>query len=357
MPITDVIVESKIKKSFRVDQLKSMFDLPIENKLSHNWHIELPIEDSEWQVGIITGPSGSGKSTIAKAIFGDFVHSGFAWPSDKAVVDAFPDGEKCQDIVSALNSVGFSSPSSWLKPFNVLSNGEKFRCELARAIIEYKNNPYFVIDEFTSVVDRDVAKIGSFAVSKAVRRTGGKLIALSCHYDIIDWLEPDWVFDMRDLSFRRGRLRRPEIKLEINTVDRSLWQIFSKHHYLSANLHKASQCYGCFWKKNMVAFAAILPLTGFKNTRRVHRIVVLPDYQGCGIAKVFLNFLGRHYRNNGQSLHITSSHPAVIHGLKRSVEWKAIAFKKFGCKVKKVTSSTGTDGRFGVVTASFKYNG
>lgn len=80
----------------------------------------------------------------------------------------------------------------WLKPYNVLSNGEKMRVDLARALLE---KDFVVFDEFTSVVDRQVAKVACIAVNKAVKKTNKKFIAVSCHKDIIEWLQPDWIFD------------------------------------------------------------------------------------------------------------------------------------------------------------------
>lgn len=105
-----------------------------------------------------------------------------------------------QDITRTLTSVGLASVPSWLKPYAVLSNGEKMRCDLARAILSDKD--LFVFDEFTSVVDRNVAKIGSFAMQKAIRKTNKRFIAVTCHYDVEDWLLPDWVFDTNSMTFR-----------------------------------------------------------------------------------------------------------------------------------------------------------
>ena len=59
----------------------------------------------------------------------------------------------------------------WLRPFHVLSNGEQFRATIARALAESaKGRELVVIDEFTSVVDRTVAQIGSAAIAKTIRR-------------------------------------------------------------------------------------------------------------------------------------------------------------------------------------------
>jgi len=47
------------------------------------------------------------------------------------------------------------------------------------------------------VVDRQIAKIGALAFAKNWRRNKGKkVVLLSCHYDIIEWLQPDWVYDV-----------------------------------------------------------------------------------------------------------------------------------------------------------------
>ena len=40
------------------------------------------------------------------------------------------------------------------------------------------------MDEFTSVVDRQVAQIGAHAIQKYVRKHGRQFVAVSCHYDI-----------------------------------------------------------------------------------------------------------------------------------------------------------------------------
>ena len=103
------------------------------------------------------------------------------------------------EITNTFNSVGLGSVTSWLKPYHVLSNGEKMRVNLAYNLLS--NTDLIVFDEFTSVVDRDIAKTTSLAVQKNIRRTNKKFIAISCHFDIINWLMPDWVYNTDDGSF------------------------------------------------------------------------------------------------------------------------------------------------------------
>src|SRR5579884_2962118 len=244
----DVTVSCPVHDSFRVRQVAGMFDLPVTTSRSEFFRVELPDLTDDWQIGLVVGPSGSGKTTVARRAFGDAFYRPRAWPRNRAVIDGFGD-LPIKQIIRTLSAVGFSSPPAWLKPYHVLSNGERFRCDLARALLTAKR-PLVVFDEFTSVVDRTVAKVGSAAVAKAIRggrfdrlTAGGfddhmhgnrrrKFVAVSCHYDIAEWLEPDWVVDMASRELARGRLRRPPIRLELFRCRRSAWGLFARHHYL-----------------------------------------------------------------------------------------------------------------------------
>jgi ABC-type ATPase with predicted acetyltransferase domain len=77
------------------------------------------------------------------------------------------------------------------------------RVDIARALC--LSQIQIVFDEFTSVVDREIAKVSAFAISKAVRRSKKKFIAVTCHYDVVDWLDPDWVFSTDTMEFSRKK--------------------------------------------------------------------------------------------------------------------------------------------------------
>lgn len=51
------------------------------------------------------------------------------------------------------------------------------------------------MDEFTSVIDRQVAKIASHTIQKTIRRAKRQFVGVACHYDIVDWLQPDWIIE------------------------------------------------------------------------------------------------------------------------------------------------------------------
>ncbi len=196
MPNFDIIKEVNPKESFRVASIIGKFDLQTKNiKERFSGEIDL---DSDWQIGLIVGSSGTGKSTIAKQLFSNAYITKFKYLAE-TILDDMPKESSVEDITKVFNSVGFSSPTSWLKPYDVLSNGEKMRVDLARCLLE--NRDLIVFDEFTSVVDRTVAQIGSFSMQKAIRKTNKKFIAVTCHYDVNDWLLPDWIFDTNKMEF------------------------------------------------------------------------------------------------------------------------------------------------------------
>jgi ABC-type ATPase involved in cell division len=181
--------------SFRAEKVKSLFNPEHGHAWSHT--ADLPVE-GEWQIGVIVGPSGSGKSSLGRAVWGGgSMHDLYAgWPADAPIVDGIaPEGD-FKTVTGALAAVGLGDVPAWLRPFQVLSNGEQFRAGLARLVCDGPERA--VVDEFTSVIDRQVAKIGAAAFAKSWRRQKGRqVILLSCHYDVLDWLQPDWVYDTR----------------------------------------------------------------------------------------------------------------------------------------------------------------
>lgn len=193
----NITKETKPKETFRVSSVLNAFDLSID-KVKEHFEGNIDIEGKEWNIGLIVGSSGTGKSTIAKELFPDTYIFEQTY-SEGSVIDDMPKEKSIKEITKAFTSVGFASPPSWLKPYSVLSNGEKMRCDLAKSILEEKE--IVVFDEFTSVVNREVAKTGSFAIQKAIRKLNKKFVAVGCHSDIIEWLEPDWVYNTDEQRF------------------------------------------------------------------------------------------------------------------------------------------------------------
>lgn len=209
MPTFDIVKQSKVAKTYRTDMVRGSFDLQDE-KITEHFTGNIDIDGKPWRIGLICGGSGTGKTTIARDVFGQDAFTAYAY-GGQAVIDEMPGEASFSDVTKTFTSVGFATVPSWLKPYGVLSNGEKMRVDLARMLLEHKD--LSVVDEFTSVVDRRVAQTASAAMSKAIRRMGDgeRFVFLSCHKDIVEWLQPDWIYDTDERRFffaRQGNDRQ-----------------------------------------------------------------------------------------------------------------------------------------------------
>ena len=384
MPPIEVTVRCPVFDSFRVRQVAGMFDVPLQERASEHFRVEVPELGNDWQIGLIVGPSGSGKSTIARAMFGDRLYRGEPWPRDRAVIDGLGD-RPIKEVTGLFTAVGFSSPPSWVKPYHVLSTGEQFRCDLARALAaageaesgERKAEsgqatrqasadsplsafgfPVVAFDEFTSVVDRNVARVASAAIAKGIQRgrIRCRFVAVTCHYDVTEWLQPDWVIDMASSTFQRRCLPRPPIQLAVFRCGHGAWRMFARHHYLSGSLSVRARCFLALWDGVPVAFCATLPTIGRRNHWRISRLVTLPDYQGIGIGTAVAETVAEMHREEGKRVNLTASHPAVIAHCRRSPRWRAVSVKKTGASAatRFIANYRGSAGR---AVVSFEYLG
>jgi ABC-type lipoprotein export system ATPase subunit/GNAT superfamily N-acetyltransferase len=272
-------------------------------------NIKLP---EQWNIGVIYGGSGCGKSTLLKT-FGELRQIEFDQTLPLISNFDFVSPEQAAEL---LTSIGLASVPAWLRPFGTLSNGEQDRARLAMAIGRASNDEIILFDEFTSVVDRDVAKAMSVSLGKYIRRHGKKIILASCHFDIMDWLLPDWIY-----SPNKGRVeirdclccRRPNIQLQVFRCKYETWNLFKRHHYLTDELNKAAKCYLIMWNDKPVAFVGILPFPhgSLRNAFRVSRLVVLPDFQGLGIGYKVLTYVSSLYKSINARMFIKTSNPGL----------------------------------------------
>ena len=321
------ISECVVPETARTKQIRGMFDLdeaPISRTRIECEFPEEEITGKQWSIGLIVGPSGSGKSTMLSQLFGESWRS--PPHSGKAVVDEFPEGISVREIAQMLSSVGFSSPPAWLRPRAMLSNGQRFRAEMAlAAAFAMREGTRLVLDEFTSVVDRHAARIGCVAFAKMIRGAGISLVAASCHEDIIDWLQPDWIArpDVGKFAWRSLR-RRPPLRFEFCRVSAQVWRRFEAHHYLSGKLHTSSVCFALIHPEaGPIAFSAWLPfLGGGPLSKREHRTVCLPDFQGIGLGGKIGSLCASLWRALGYRVLSTTTHPGLVRSRSRDPDWR-----------------------------------
>lgn len=323
MPRVDLVVSIPISRSPRVKQLEGMFDVPGAIESKKEWHADIPFDDRPWSVGAIIGPSGSGKSLIGRRLFGARkIDKCFRW-SGSSVIDDFPARSSMDDISKVCNAVGFSTIPAWRRPYKVLSTGERFRVQLARHLLEDADP--IVIDEFTSVVDRQVAKIGAHAVQKYIRRQKRQFVAISCHVDIVEWLQPDWVFEPSTARFAwRSVQSRPRCDITVSPVPRTVWPLFAPFQYLTAKLRPTAHCFAAFLNGQIAAFAGVSRAVtkSASPIMQCNRLVTLPDFQGLGLAFVLIDAVGAIYKAIGEQVRTYPAHPHLIHAFDRSPRWQ-----------------------------------
>lgn len=235
-----------------------------------------------------------------------------------------------------LSAVGLGDVPAWLRPFNVLSNGEKFRAGLARLACERPEHA--VVDEFTSVIDRQIAKVGAAAFAKTWRRGSGQIVLLSCHYDIIEWLQPDWIYDTSEARFyERDCLRqRPELDLQIYKVRGTVFpRLFKAHYYLDLAMPVAAEYFVGFINGEPVCHLAVAPLFT-ASAYRATRLVVMPEWQGIGVGTKFLAAVCEYhlqgYGRGGKKYPVFfhTSHPQLCAALRHSKRWEQTGGSLYG---------------------------
>lgn len=346
--------------SYRAARIKSLFN--VEQGANVHINADLPIDDDDWQIGVIVGGSGTGKTSIGKKLWrGTPIHNP-KWDKTKPIIDQIAAEGSIDDATACLSAVGLGTVPAWLRPFHVLSNGEQFRANLARALADEPDR--LIIDEFSSVVDRQIACIGANAFAKSWRRTKGKqAVLLTCHYDVLDWLQPDWVYDTSKGEFTRGRLwQRPAINFEIYETNWQFWHLFEPHHYLKMPIMIAATNYVAVVNGELVAHLAVSTMPGLLEGRAC-RLVVMPEWQGAGIGMRFLNQVCEHWLNGknryGKPLRTIfhTSHPNLAAALRRNLQWTQISGRLHGGRASISNTSLGKYGGHFRAVQGFRYLG
>lgn len=299
------------------------------------------------------------------------------WKENQPIVECIAPEGNFNTVTGMLSAVGLGDVPAWLRPFHVLSNGEKFRAGLARLACERPE--YAVVDEFTSVIDRQIAKVGAAAFAKTWRRGEGKIVLLSCHYDIIEWLQPDWVYDTAEARFyeRDCLQQRPRLNLQIYKVRGSVFpRLFKRHYYLDLPLPVAAEYFVGFIDGEPVCHLSVAPLFT-ANAYRATRLVVMPEWQGIGVGTKFLaavceyHLQGKGRCNKKLPVFFHTSHPQLCGALRHSKRWIQTGGSLYGANKARSAASlkrsfaksgktdrcaTGYGGHFRAVQA-FKYIG
>lgn len=274
-----------------------------------------------WKTCVILGPSGTGKTTSLRR-FGD--------PSDVQVDPEMPAielgkmfGKTVDETITMYRKCGFGSVPSWVLPYKQLSNGEKYRVQIALKLMR-GDNP-IILDEFGSYIDHPSAVMLATLVRKLANKTDQKFLIATLNPVIAEELEPDELIELGTPSIRRS-LRRDRI-LQVQRVHRNAWEIFKHHHYMSSNLISSAKCFLFTMDGNIVGFNALKPFPhGFiKNAYNGHRTVVLPTYQGFGLGPKIADITASIAAAHGYTVYTKTVHPSLGEYRTKSPLWRETA--------------------------------
>lgn len=297
-------------------EASAVYDLTVDGTTTFYPWVK-PDLPADYGIGAIVGGSGSGKSTLLSNFGQADVHH---WSPARSVASHF---NSADDAAQRLQAVGLASVPTWGKPHHVLSNGERFRADLARSLRDGA-----VVDEFTSVVDRTVAAAASRSLAKFVRAGGARRLTLATvHRDVLPWLEPDWIIDTdAGLYALRPRecLHRPSLVADIYEVRRAMWDRFMGHHYLTADLHPFARCYVATVWGQPAAFAAAIPFPhgAIQRGWRGTRLVTLPDFQGLGVGPRLADWVAEAHVRAGYRYFVKTTHPRLGEYRETAPQWK-----------------------------------
>lgn len=330
-------LKSDVFKTFRCQKAANALDIDVEAKSIHDFSVTADLT-SPFNVGLIVGASGSGKTTFAKHVFGDDCFKTLLI-GDKPVIDQLPEDWDYETCAKVLGGVGLTSVPCWIRPAHTLSNGQRARAEIALQIA-YAGDEIVAIDEWTSVVDRTVAKVMSHCINKFARRQDKRIVLCSCHYDVIEWLDPDWVIDCNKQVFidrrrlRRGeRIRQETLTFDIREVGRETWPYFSKYHYLNKNLPGGHvYFFGLFVGDDQIGFQCFANYVPHRNKgqrMKMHsnRVVIHPDYAGFGLSIKLINECAKIMYDKGFDVWAKSTSLPIYILRRREKCWKLMEKK------------------------------
>jgi ABC-type lipoprotein export system ATPase subunit len=280
------------------------------------------------KVVVVLGPSGSGKSSILEAIEQQFaspcVVERVGFPPTTAVIDLIATGGSFDDAVEILTCCGLGEAHLWVRRCSELSEGERFRARLARAISLHNRAGTvaapLLCDEFCSGLHRRAAKAIAFNLHKLVVRRHLCVVLACSQDDLMADLQPHVLVKLdgagqceveervpprfRQVSFRR--------RLVIERGGKRDYEQFSAMHYRATDelgfVDKvfvlrdrcdASPLGVVVYSHSALELSLRNQVTNHRFSRApsrlnrcfrvLRRLVIHPDLRGCGLGYYLVN--------------------------------------------------------------------
>ncbi len=235
----NISYETTVKLTSRALVVAEAFGLGIDEAQKFTvLNTELKIAPTD--IVYITGDSGSGKSVLLRALRKDLGEeavdlSEVVIDVDKPLIETV--GRTVEEGLELLSKVGLNDAFLFLRTYEQLSDGQKYRYRLAKLIESGKQ--WWLMDEFAACLDRDTAKIIAFNLQKIARQQGKAVIVATTHSDLEEDLKPSVLVRKRfgeeiQISYYPNEAAKEcslvrEMRVEQGTIDD--WHKLSSFHY------------------------------------------------------------------------------------------------------------------------------
>ncbi|NOX57329.1 MAG: ATP-binding cassette domain-containing protein [Planctomycetes bacterium] len=314
---------ASVKQSSRTAAVARYFGVPVAGAKVVLADLEVSIAPGE--IVAFVGPSGSGKSTALNLLEAQCPRSHnisrMTFPSNRALIDAVSPRASLSEAMSTLSQCALGEAHLWMRNYAELSDGEKFRARLARAIgfaSEGTAPGLLIIDEFASGLHRRAAKAIAYNLRKLATRRGLAVALATNNDDVLSDLQPNVRVQLRgdgelDVSAHSLKSRAASIwrRLRIERGTRRDYDAFARMHYRTSDeLGFVSKVFIlrdgdrgeplgiCVYSHGPAKLALRNQATEGRYTRDLRRLnremrilrrlVIHPDLRGCGIAHRFV---------------------------------------------------------------------
>ncbi|MCW4048329.1 MAG: ABC transporter ATP-binding protein [Candidatus Bathyarchaeota archaeon] len=308
--VYDIAFKTEVPLTERTVKVSEAFGLGLDSEQRHVLFDDFELRLREGDVVYITGDSGSGKSVLLNALREDLGDRAVSMdelpePVDVPVIDSI--GEGFSEALELLSRVGLNDAYLFLRRFSELSMGQRYRYRLAQMLASGK--PFWLCDEFCSILDRTTAKIVAFNVQKQARRVGATLVVATSHTDLVGDLNPDlrvvkgWGMDVlvsRDEP-RTGHLCSVSEEVVVEDGGKEDYDKLSYLHYRDSRVIAPYRFYKATYSREVVGVIVYTysgryaqgrkKAVGYQPTleelnrdwTQVNRVIVHPKYRGIGL--------------------------------------------------------------------------